>query len=830
MLTIPKRSRHKLLLKIEETHLGGAFFTLHPPYLDIRQRIITMCDSAWDKWENDIQQIITKEIEGPTKIKTTENNSISQHDLDILENHIHSAMSSNPYLALNSILGFIPKELPERIPTAEEERSFPTRTFISLYWHEMLTAWHLELKKFILKSMSNKFKEKLSLHKGFYNFTKASLPNHMHEILKYGEQYRPYSKSTVKENMAYFTEYTWDLTIWGVKQLSNKTLNPTDRSEEALKSMLQTLAKDSIHTMRAFWQSILNDFVQFKTAIAESCEFGPLLDEDAHEIPLVEHDMLKDSIPEGTIILTADKNYGMVLVNIEDLIEGEKKIMKSLGAAQIKGRTGPQILSQMDQEYIMLRLDTSEMLTTALKHFPPIPKDQQQMPFLKLNPKVHKLTTIELAEKDGVALQYRPICDSKNAPTKPCSQAAASLLTRLRHKTIFKYPEMGNYYPQSGYEVSLKMRNTEFPKNKPYSLIISCDLTDAYTNCHLDDLVKCSRFLSTLVESDHEEQQLIEILADFVLKNSFIESSSGIFYLEPILPMGSCISGEALDIIAMAGEVYSLIYPPMSDHALTLLPEYLSNNGSRLDTDSYDRYRDDTLIILTAGKPEEIINTMVKLATAVFPPKIQISFEYGSFLLSFLDCCFTLHLPGKSFLTYPRLNFTRPSKMVHKSSNSWQPHLMANFMSSNISAFRICNDKFLFDGIQQLLEDELSSAGYTGDEINTAKRKVNELLVKIEKKDLCAFIDEKEEIDANDSQLYEQQICKMPSPFPPTVIYDRQSRVQPAVANMISNCRQKLNMAFFNAPVKPQPTIKQIMITKNIYRRLTKQYFMSIVH
>ena len=126
---------------------------------------------------------------------------------------------------------------------------------------------------------------------------------------------------------------------------------------------------------------------------------------------------------------------------------------------------------------------------------------------------------------------------------------------------------------------------------------------------------------------------------------------------------------------------------------------------------------------------------MTRLATGVFPPRIPISFEYGSFMLSFLNCCFTIHFPGRAFLTYPRLNFARPSNMVHKSSNSWRPHLLANFMSSNISASRICNDHSLFRFIQFLLKQELSSAGFSESDILLAKKTAERIISRIMQND-----------------------------------------------------------------------------------------------
>ena len=110
------------------------------------------------------------------------------------------------------------------------------------------------------------------------------------------------------------------------------------------------------------------------------------------------------------------------------------------------------------------------------------------MAFLKLNPKIHKLNGLDIKAKNLDSLKFRPVCDSKFFPTKPCAQALASLLVSLKERIFCLYPSMRGFYPLSGADVARKLRSKRFPTNDPFNIIVSCDLSDAYSNivfCYL---------------------------------------------------------------------------------------------------------------------------------------------------------------------------------------------------------------------------------------------------------------------------------------------------------------------------------------------------------
>ena len=88
---------------------------------------------------------------------------------------------------------------------------------------------------------------------------------------------------------------------------------------------------------------------------------------------------------------------------------------------------------------------------------------------------------------------------------------------------------MRGFYPLSGADVARKLRSKRFPTNDPFNIIVSCDLSDAYSNIALEDLIVCSQFLSAIVKSDPLDQKMIERLATFTLNSNYIECGGKIY-------------------------------------------------------------------------------------------------------------------------------------------------------------------------------------------------------------------------------------------------------------------------------------------------------------
>ena len=98
-------------------------------------------------------------------------------------------------------------------------------------------------------------------------------------------------------------------------------------------------------------------------------------------------------------------------------------------------------------------------------------------------------------------------------------------------------------------------------------------------------------------------------------------------------------------------------------------------------------------------------------------------------------------------------------------------------MSSNISAFRICNNKYLLRGIQALLENELSLATFTED----ARRKAGLILSNIEEKDAIALLSDTKDLDYDGVEHVDNNTSAIKSLYPPVCIFNKCCDTTPVI-------------------------------------------------
>ena len=140
-----------------------------------------------------------------------------------------------------------------------------------------------------------------------------------------------------------------------------------------------------------------------------------------------------------------------------------------------------------------------------------------------------------------------------------------------------KFSKLNNLLPFDGWTISEHLQNTVSFCSTRYSIFYSCDLSDAYSNCSLDDILQAANMLYRITGGPDMEWKLdlVSKLATFILSNSFVEAGGFIWKCGLRLPMGCCASGEALDTICLGGEVANLC--GVSTMMRSFLPAYLTN-------------------------------------------------------------------------------------------------------------------------------------------------------------------------------------------------------------------------------------------------------------
>jgi hypothetical protein len=326
--------------------------------------------------------------------------------------------------------------------------------------------------------------------------------------------------------------------------------------------------------------------------------------------------------------------------------------------------------------------------------------------------------------------------------TKPAAKALMCILREFNLMIIKKFDKLSGIFPLNGWDVARNLKCSQSFSGKKFSVFYSCDLSDAYTNCSLQDLISAIEVLCSVMSGmiPDWKKDLAVRLAKFVFSCSYVETAGGIWLTGEVLPMGCVASGEALDTIGLAGEVSTL--GNISLESRLTGPKYIYGEES-LDVDDYNRYRDDTRVVDNKDDMEAIIENMKVLATKVFPPHIKISFEVSVFCGTFLDTMFFRNVSTNSFTTCVRLNLSTPSSVDNASSCAPAIHLFSGFLSNGIRGYRICSEPELYNNWISMLEEELMHAGFGDVSIMDVKNKLRQIIGKMDPATLKAVDDVK---------------------------------------------------------------------------------------
>ena len=122
-----------------------SIFSKYPDIVKITQIIVvTMC-GVWKKWENSINGILQRELDGPSSIKMSLDKAFKPDDLVHLKSIIESTKFTNPFYLIDAAMPSFLRQLPDTLPTDKVIGvTFPTATFIKLLWQELLLLWQLQ--------------------------------------------------------------------------------------------------------------------------------------------------------------------------------------------------------------------------------------------------------------------------------------------------------------------------------------------------------------------------------------------------------------------------------------------------------------------------------------------------------------------------------------------------------------------------------------------------------------------------------------------------------------------------------------------------------------
>lgn len=668
-----------------------------------------------EKWVTTVTKTAMTELQSPMTIEVTSDKKISKDDEDRIINLIETSREINTVFILEKMM----KNVEDNKESFKVRSGFNLNWFLPQWWMGVKEAWHGIFIKSFVTSMDATFERKSMISGGVINLTEAVIPDEMLKVLQKGKKYVPAVRESATAAIRRFYSELLDQAVLYARKIEGRKVNISKADSNSPLGFIGKLKNDSSSAQaKIFYMRLLEGAVaaakKIEENVASNNEYG--IDINDYKI-------------DGCVWNIADKDRGIVLISAEVMRFKEMNMMESLEAVKVDLST-VEILEQIIKEENILRSICDIEQKRFLSEFPPMRREHMTFSFMKLQAKVHKLSEEQIRSKDVSALKFRPVNDSKMFPTKPASLALLKLLRLLIESVVKMFPRLHNILPASGWDISRHLHSSTSFQDTGFSLFYSCDLGDAYSNCDLTNLESAVTLLYGVVgDPGGWRENLVIKLARFVFGNNYVEAGGCYWKCGCKLPMGSPASGEALDVICLAGEVVNLV--GIDDCCREKCPLYLRDIRSTISVDSYNRYKDDTKIVDHSSDPYVILSNLKKVATNIFPPHIPISFEVSVFYGGFLDCVFFRNFSSNSFVTTSRVNFTAPNPWPEASSSTPYNFVSCAFITNVIRAYRLCNNNTLFDQYVGFLQKEMYDKNYTHKRVMSTTRKAMEHVEKL---------------------------------------------------------------------------------------------------
>ena len=104
----------------------------------------------------------------------------------------------------------------------------------------------------------------------------------------------------------------------------------------------------------------------------------------------------------GLIVMEADKNCGLCIMGLEDVIQADQRMVEELGGVYT-GMSEAEVLRLLEEKVVGFEACSGEFARIHMNIYYPNRMDSAYdsvLPFLKLKPKIHKLTEEEVTKKD----------------------------------------------------------------------------------------------------------------------------------------------------------------------------------------------------------------------------------------------------------------------------------------------------------------------------------------------------------------------------------------------------------------------------------------------
>ena len=204
--------------------------------------------------------------------------------------------------------------------------------------------------------------------------------------------------------------------------------------------------------------------------------------------------------------------------------------------------------------------------------------------------------------------------------------------------------------------------------------------------------------------------ELLISMARVILRNNYVQTSSGIYLLQSCLAMGNSSSGACLTLVGLTSEY----------HRLT--PPHNPKNNNLLCPSAYFRYLDDTKAIIESNNKVSMAATIINIGT-MFPSTIPINVDLFHICSSFLDIITIRKLSSGTFSTLLKKNLSSPPAYIPFMSAIPSHYKLSALKTEMIRIRRTCSKPIFVWHMDNLLIRELNTLGHKNASIELNKFK-----------------------------------------------------------------------------------------------------------
>ena len=600
--------------------------------------------------------------------------------------------------------------------------------------HEwILRRVELHIRSVISDEMFKKTVERSKIEVMLYNFVDGEVPDSVKKMFANGMDAVPNTRMSKKEI---------DM-----------------RVEEALLEYLVRLGRRSICGTSVLQSTGVPDWirkVKLLNVDQESRQFLEVLENTLPalyaELDLVyrevdlesKEETVKGLEKDGCVLVLCDKGMGMSLFTLEAMRKADEALMKQLGAVRMN-KTKEEII-----ETVMVEIEKFEKgLMPEHKEYLDVTYGDRQndmknaaFPFLKSLHKIQKMTEEEIKNKDLKNIKFRPVVDAKLWLTRGYSGVVMQMMRQACNTLVRNGGKvMRKMKPKDGWRFAVEV--ADYTVEEDLDVMVTADIQEAYTNITADMIKRSIEIVCKFVRFEDWSIDLMKKLIDLVLGQNYAETSGGLFKFKEVLPMGYKLSGEALDIVALAQEMMSLYHLEEDQNRklqvrigeLRNYPEEFVKNNVQAELSmskgvkAFRRYVDDTHSQI-AGTLEEILNGVLALGF-MYPESLVISMDLHIWHSSFLDVFVWKNILSRSVSTVMKKSSEVPVGHVRKGSNHPEKYKLQSLLGEMLRGRRIASDKEMIELSDKCISHEFQSISYSRWDVQNAmeeaKKKVEEI-------------------------------------------------------------------------------------------------------